>query len=490
MTESTPSPPAEPPPGRGVRGDGTLLLLALALGLGLVRFFQLGRWSLWFDEAVTLADAHHGIDSGSVYNPLGYLAIRSTVEWLGGPADEFALRLLPAICGWLVIPLAYWAFRPWAGGRRAAAAALFLAVSSWQVYWSQNARFYTMTEAVTLLGGGLFLRGLLGGVPWKAALGALVVAAASLLHLQAVLLFAVLVVAPWVVHLSGTRLDRGARRAALVVAGLALVGIALRVGWALQVWDTYRLAKRLDAGFGTYVTSVAHFVLTLGFFITPLFGVAFLVGAVGALRARDPFHVLAVVVVVVFATAGIVAGLFARVSAQYAFVLLPWIAIVAAWPLESRPLATAPRARLAYVLLITLPALADTGLYFATRHGERPRWREAYEYVWSQRQEDDLVLGMAASVGEYYLAPGRTDLRDPRVVSWLDEFHAHVPDQWVPFGRRIWFVIRPEYLKTWRSEDLVSFQRLLREECRLMRRFPVPVEGRDLSVEVYLREGS
>ena len=238
------------------------------------------------------------------------------------------------------------------------------------------------------------------------------------------------------------------------------------------------------------MSSVAHFVLTLGFFITPLFGVAFLIGAVGAFRQRDPFHVFAIVVVVLFVTAGIVAGLLARVSAQYAFVLLPWIAIVATWPLGSRGLAGQRGARLAYVALVALPALANTGLYFATRHGERPRWREAYEYVWSQRQEGDLVLCMAASVGEYYLAPGRTDLRDPRVVAWLDEFHANVPDQWVPFGRRIWFVIRPEYLKTWRADDLAAFQRLLREECRLMERFPVAVEGRDLSVEVYLREGS
>jgi hypothetical protein len=142
-----------------------------------------------------------------------------------------------------------------------------------------------------------------------------------------------------------------------------------------------------------------------------------------------------------------------------------------------------------FAALLVLPALADTALYFSVRHGERPRWREAYGFVGAQREPNDLVLGMSAPVGEYYLAPGKTNLRDPRIVGWLDEFHAHVPDEWTALGRRTWFVVRPEYLKTWRPDDLARFRALLREECRLMQNYPVAVEGRDLSVEVWLREG-
>ena len=35
-------------------------ILFIALGLGLVRFFQLGEWSLWHDEALALSDALDG----------------------------------------------------------------------------------------------------------------------------------------------------------------------------------------------------------------------------------------------------------------------------------------------------------------------------------------------------------------------------------------------------------------------------------------------
>ena len=71
------------------------LYLAAALVLGTLRFCRLGDWSLWLDEAYTLADAYHG---SGLSNPLGYWAVRSVVELGGLPASEFDLRLLPAIC--------------------------------------------------------------------------------------------------------------------------------------------------------------------------------------------------------------------------------------------------------------------------------------------------------------------------------------------------------------------------------------------------------
>lgn len=463
-------------PGAPVVGPGGGgVCLALALALGLLRFFQLGEWSLWYDEVITLADSHHGTEN--LYNPLGYLAIRGTVALLGGTPDEFSLRFLPALLGWLSVPLTYWAFRPFAGGRRAGLAALLVALSAWSLYWSQNARFYTMAQVTTLIGSGLYLRGFFQFSLVRVLLGALIVGAAAVLQLQAALLFGALVLTPWVLHLTGFKLDPRTRKAALALLGLAALGALVRVTWLFGVWATYQREKA--------DTSIVGFALSTGFYVTPILGTGFLVGAVQSFRDRDRSAVFATLVVVVGVLAAIVLSIFARVTAQYVFVLLPWIALVAAWPVGGL---RAPAPRCAYALLLALPALANTGLYFSVRHGERPRWRDAYLYAWNSHEEGDLVMGMAAAIGEYYIHPGHTDLRNPEVISWLDKHRGTLPARWVRHDRRAWIVIQPENLKDWKSADREAFRRFLQEECRLMRRFPAPAEGRDLSVEVWLKE--
>ena len=138
---------------------------------------------------------------------------------------------------------------------------------------------------------------------------------------------------------------------------------------------------------------------------------------------------------------------------------------------------------MAWSLVLCAPLLANTALYFSVRHGERPRWKEAYTYAWDQRERADLVLGMQAPVGEYYLAPGATDLREPTRVSWLERTTAHAWKPWARRDRGLWIVLRPAFLELWPDEERVALERFLREECRLMRRFEVHMEARDLDLE-------
>ncbi|MCP3914186.1 MAG: hypothetical protein GY711_01380 [bacterium] len=467
----------------GAGADGGGLWLILALALGLARFWRLGHWSLWYDEALTLADATHAELS---YNAPGYALIRLTVLAFGGLADEFSLRFLPALAGWLAIPLTYWAFRPVAGGKRAALAALLVAISSWEIYWSQNARAYTLAQAAGLVGGGLVLRGLVRGRVHSVLLGTLVTAAGIGFHLQSAVLLLALIVAPIGAALVGHRPGPEARRALKVLIGTGLVAILVGSPWVVGALRDY-LAKKQEFG---VVSQLAHFVKSTGFFVTPLLGVAAVCGIVQAFGSRSYGGVLCTWVVVIGLAAVATVGLFAQVTAQYAFVLMPWIALLAAWPVAT--LARGGRlASLGFAALVVLPTAAETGLYFTVRMGERSRWREAYGYVWNQHHPGDVILGMQAGLADFYLDPGSTNLREPRTAGWADRYSVDNYALWARRGRPMWLVVRPDFFGKWTGRfapERAAFRAFLKEDCRLMMRFPVTMEGRDLDLEVYYRE--
>ncbi len=450
-------------------------------------FARLGQWSLWLDEVYTLADALH---RDGMRNPLGYALIGAWVELLDARPSELELRLLPAIAGWLGVPLTYWAFRPFAGRRVAAAAALLVALSPWHLHWSQQARFYTFAQDLALGGAGLVLRGLWRGSVALLALGLLVAGLAGLAHPSGLIPVVALVLAPFVVHRLVVPVPGVAGRAGRGLAVAAVLGALVAVPWAfgvLRMWSTIRPEG-----------SPVPFVLSTGAYLTPTLGAGLVAGVALAWIRRGPFEWLAIAVSAATLGGAFALSLVVRVNAQYVFTALPWFALVAAAPVGSfgttlwgeRRLAdvVGSRLRLAYLGVLALPLFADSFLYVAVRHGERPRWREAYLWVDEERDPEDLIFGMEAPVGEYYLTPGKTDVRDLQRVLYLDRFRAPQIGAWARHERRIWFVVNFEQLEDWPRDDARELEAVLRDDCRAVARFEVPVEARDLDVWVYVRD--
>jgi len=464
-------------------------ILAAALILGLLRFVRLSAWSLWIDESLTWTDVHHGIVGGEIQNPFGYRLIEGTVALLGGVANEFSLRILPAIAGWACIPVAYFAFRNMFGARRAAVASLLVAVSSWHVYWSQNARFYTLAQLTTLVGAWILLSALMRGSVLRAGIGLVVAAAGALFHPSSILLLPAFSLAPFFLRRIQRPIAFGSEIVARALLAVGILGALVSAGWILESWSTYAYQKGQAGGLAVVASSIAHFLKTTGFFVTPLLGTGVLVGTWFAITSRRGADLFAVLVVLGAIVAAFAAAAFVRVSAQYVFVVLPWIALVAALPIGSRgESGLGRRGEAAWILVLTLPALVTSFLYLTVRGGERPPWREAYQYVANARASGDQIFGMAASVGEFYLAPENTNLRRPTALASLDSYHARIPEHWAAKGRRQWFVVNPEDFLGWDARDAADFQRFLREECRLAKSWPLYVESRDLSVWVYVRD--
>lgn len=474
-SDPAPAAPAE------AAGAGTRGWVLFATLLALVRFARLGTFGLWLDEALTYGDRFHGLDGGQIANPLGYRWIGWWVDLTGGEPTEAALRFLPALAGVLCVPLTAFALSPWIGRRRAALAALLVAVSPWHLFWSQSARFYTFAQATVLLGAGVFARRLARGDSYTATLGVALAAAGGYFHPTAAFALPGLVLAPFAARFARDPLPRETRRAARgvlvvgVLAGLFLLPHALR--WL----EHHRRQKPL--------ADPVHFVLTLGHFVGPLLLAAAALGLVLALRRRDRGGALVATVAAVGVAIPLAISCLAQMTAQYAFVVLPWILGAAACALPPRREGAGPLALPAWAFgaLLVLPSLAEQGLELTSRQGGRARWRDAYEYVAEHREPGDLVLGHAAQLGELYLGRGNTDLRKPIVVSPLERWFPHAPRHWARHPRRMWIVYRPQWLADMEPADQRRLERFLAEECTLRARFPVPLEGRDLEVLVYRR---
>ena len=500
-----PPAPVAPDSAAGPNRGGPVLLALLAAG-GLLRFLWLGEWGLWIDEAHTLNDAMATTRASFNY-PLNYWATQAVVA-LRGSVDEATLRLFPAVCGALTLPAAVWAFRPWIGPRRALVTALLLAVSSWHLYWSQSARAYTLAMLLSLVATGWYARGLSARSRPLLVRSLAVALAACFAHPSAALLLPAWVALPWVLERLGfeslqLHLPTWLRR----VAAVGVLALAL---WGALVLYDYWDAKETEVGVGAWFASWKHLVLSTGYYVTPWLGLGAAAGLWTAWRRRPrgggaPLSkagdlAAGCVVLGVFACA-LAMAILVRVSAQYVFVLLPWIAALASAPLGAAAPAGASgtevtQARVGrtgawpalYLTALLALGAADLGLYFGPRFGNRPRWREAYAHVLEQRGRDDLVFGMAAVVGQYYLDPGDVNLRSHRDLVRLNSYTAAEPGQWARRGRRTWFVVRDEDLMDWPRDDRAAFQRMLAEECERTLELPVELTPRDLSVAVYVRE--
>lgn len=130
--------------------SGVFLIILLG---AILRFFMLADKSLWLDEGYSLYYSEGssfqeivsrllGTDTGDRFQPLYYLLLYYWRQLFGN--TEFAVRSLSAFLGvGAIIILFFTALRLY-GKRHAIWMALFLSVSSYSVYYSQQTRAYTM----------------------------------------------------------------------------------------------------------------------------------------------------------------------------------------------------------------------------------------------------------------------------------------------------------------------------------------------------------
>lgn len=254
---------AAPPRPFRPRVDG--VLVAAILGGAVLRFWGLGAQSLWYDEWLTTEAT-----SGELGDVVRHAATREGIPppffllmwgWVRVVGDgEAALRTVSALAGVATIPVAYAIVREIGQPRRAArAAALLVAVCPALVWYSQEARPYSLLALFGALTVLAFLR------LWRAGAAAqrndLVLWGLACASAVAVHYFAVFLVAAEAgALLAARRVPR--RRVALacvpaagVLALLAPVALAQRTRGPNHQWiSDWPLSERLrEAGQGALV---------------------------------------------------------------------------------------------------------------------------------------------------------------------------------------------------------------------------------------------
>lgn len=124
------------------------ILLSLTILGCFLRFYNLGYNSLWLDEASTYTFATMSLPgiwqatTGGEFNPPLFYWIEHVMLVFGN--NEFVLRFIPALLGVLTIPLVYLIGREFYDRNAGLIAAAAVTFSPFLIFYSQEARAYSM----------------------------------------------------------------------------------------------------------------------------------------------------------------------------------------------------------------------------------------------------------------------------------------------------------------------------------------------------------
>lgn len=373
------------------------LLSATLLGAAL-RLYRLGDWSFWADEVFTLGLKEDGFNFSLWQQSFAGGMIRMVTGWLG--TSEWSARLAPALIGILSIPVLYFFLKRALGTFPALAATALLAVSPWHLYWSQNARFYTLLLLFYSLALLLFYIGFEEDRPLFVLLSLVFLGLAARERLLA--LFFLPVAAAYLVFLPVFRFQLPPgyrlRNIALFFVPLLLLGAFFAAPYVgnLQGWLS---------GFGWVNNNPFWLTAGIAYYVglpVVLFGLA---GAACRLLKKDRAALLFGLGAVLPAAALVALSLFQYTANRYVFITLTsWMALAA---LASDDLfrSTQRGARLlpaGVLALLLLTLLSEDVLYFGYQNGNRENARAAYQYILEHRQADDLIVAANTELGNYY----------------------------------------------------------------------------------------
>jgi 4-amino-4-deoxy-L-arabinose transferase-like glycosyltransferase len=138
------------PKGRALVPIAAILLLAFAL-----RLYRLGDQSIWYDEGISIHLAQKSLaalmahTAGDIHPPLYYCLLHFWIKAAG--SSEFAVAFLSLGFGLLLVPLVYCISRHLYNPMVGSLAAFLVAISPYNLWYSQEMRMYTLGASLGLV---------------------------------------------------------------------------------------------------------------------------------------------------------------------------------------------------------------------------------------------------------------------------------------------------------------------------------------------------
>jgi hypothetical protein len=485
------------------RGRELVWLLVLTVLAGVLRLYRIDDWSFWIDEVHTLRDGV--LDSWPEFwasieakRPIQYLLVRWFQPLLPGAA-EGSYRLVFAFFGIAAVPLMALSVRRMFGAGPALLSAAILTLSPWHIYWSQTVRGYSVVLFFGLASLYSFWLGLEKGRGWQLLVSLVFAVLAVLTHPSSATFVFAFVVYLVVLALRLVERPPGFRARSLIWFILPLLMGAVWNWGAMQTAFESYLRSKSDVLTLPHLANTTVFFVRVPVIVAALGGIYFLWG----LRSRTGLLLTLFIAVPLLSLS--VASFWVRVTAQYAFFMLPAWCILAGyggWEIVRR-LELRGRGnmlvRLLPIAMILAELAAQLHLYYHYRHGERPRWREAAEYVRAQLGPDDLVASTNVPCIEWYLNPN-----DPKVIATLrapGKRHVHGIADWnLPRGdlqnwveeadereARVWIITTQPLFQEMDPDK--KWDTWVRSRFFQVRRLPNWVGPKDMTVLVYRYQG-
>ena len=425
-------------------------LVLITLFAASLRFYKLGEWSFWIDEIYTINHATRHFGSPALilnhvpplgrWIPLSVIFTAQALNFWG--VNEWSARLVSAAVGVLALPVLYIPLRKVANQSVTLLALLLLAISTWHIFWSQNARFYTSLLLFYSLALFFFYFAIEQDRPlYFIGFYALFYLALSE-RILAVLILPVVItylLAVWILPFkkpAGFRLRNLLIVSAPVIAFLLYeLFLLVTTGELIFASDVEMLAAPIDTPLRLLIVTAFNIgipVVCLAVFS----GVYFL-----RQQDRRGFFLLIAAALPLFLVT--LANPFVFTVERYVFMtLLFWMALAASGVEIIFSHMSQPGRVLAFgVLLVLLADAAGSNLmYYQINHGDRLEWRETVRFVRERKQDGDIVVSTRAPLASHYLGENVLD------------FPGLLPEDFEEMDRPIWFIM--DYPGVWHGSAL------------------------------------
>jgi mannosyltransferase len=414
-----------------------LAILALLVFAAALRVHGIGRESLWFDESATwqvirhpLPEMFRAIVDAERTPPLHYVILHFW-RMIFGDA-EWSLRLPSAIAGTAAVFVLLRIGEKLSGFRAGLIAALTLAVSHYQILYSQEARAYSLMLLLGLLSVDIFLR--LLDQPTRRREVAYVIVTALLLytHLHGVFI----IVVEWIVFLAAR--ERKLRLPRWLILQLAIVAlfapwipIAIRWTHTLPI-SAFPPPANLDdiaASYRLYCGSTAMVLVLVALAVFSWHG--FSTRAKQNPRVKNSCHaILAISLMLVPVVLPIV--IFHRFTDRYAIVAPAGLYLAAACGIA--------RIRWRTIQCLLVISLAAMSYRDGANDWRKPDWRGAGEYLNRCMRPTDVAAvnrRLSRYLYDYYVH--RPDV--PRKAFDGDAIQLGLP---LPADQHVWLVLANE----------------------------------------------